>query len=127
MEETNNKKNFIKVKEKISEHKTEIIIIGSVAVATIASLIFIDNLQRVKGTIQQAPTKKQSIEKMQSVFPSIEVHEEARHVFPVNAFVRKLPVGYKASETQKTKAETLGIVLDQSETFVNAHTRSRAA
>lgn len=128
MIETVTNSKFQKIKEKLAEHKTELIFAGSAIVATVVAIVFVKKTVKAEEFIKTYPQRGVPADKAVNELPLTMIQScEKQIVIPVNAFVRKLPEGYKASNNQKMKAEALGIVLMPDETFVEAHTRSRVA
>ena len=117
-----------KVKEKINEHKAELVIIGSVVAMAVVAIVLTKEPNKVKNLVKTSPQYKTPVGKviMEST-PSIAEPHKERITFHVNAFVRRLPKGHKASDYQRPKAEALGMSLIPNETFVDTHERSRVA
>lgn len=137
---TEQKKSFLqKAKDKINEYKSEIIFVCSTGAIIICGVVICRNvrMEDVRKVVDSF-LKRNKVVNGKSHSPIIKVvediseveesmPEEIRKTFFVNGFPRKLPAGQKASAVQIEKARALNIELEDGQTFVTGHPRSRVA
>lgn len=113
----------------IKEHKKELLIAGVSVSAIILAIIGLKNQkvlddvkESLKILIEKSPEESLVLENVsENLVPEIDKVTKNRNPYDVPGFVRKLPIGQKASAEKLAQAAELGIILPEGKTFVNSY------
>jgi hypothetical protein len=127
-------KGFIdKVKVKIKEHKTEIIIVGVTVVTVVGAVLITKNWDSIKRLVF-ASDLKNNINKQKDIIlmttapvnvcitENVTIESIERAV-DVNKHIRNLPEGWNASLSKIESALEHGFLLEEHQTWVDTYTK----
>lgn len=130
-------KGFIdKVKVKIKEHKTKIIIVGVTVVPVVGAVLITKNWDSIKrfvfsSDLKNNINKQKDIILMTTAPVNVSITENVtiesiERAVDVNKHIRNLPDGWNASLSKIESALEHGFILEEHQTWVDAYTKMSA-
>ena len=119
-----------KIKTWIKSHETELIVIGSTAVATVGAILLLNNWDAVTNLVtgtQKATPSKPLIVNTEVPAVTVITSEPIIKTSEVRMHQRNLPNGHHPSLGKVLEATARGIELTENQTIVSAHTRRYVA
>ena len=110
----------------VKKYKDEMILAGTLLVTTVGTILFVNNIDKVKPlflSISKTNKTKLSLCNVKTLSSLSEIEKSQIKIIRVRDHIRTLPQGYHPSELKVSEAVSLGIELKDNQTMVSRYLR----